>query len=206
MPITYSGYSSNAPFSREIEIFDQELYFAGDDALILTGNDVANPASYMKFGVKKPTMLCDHPIEDGSHVSDHKVIQQRELSLTVVLPELGGGKMIETLERYLTSSQKLIVKCATGVYWNMILIDAPTEITPNNLSRPIYELSFREVLIVSPQVEKGATATTAVAVPKPKRESDASTVRSTAYAADASDENFDAMLKGAIKRERQRWQ
>ena len=201
MPTTnYSGYSTNAPFSREVELFDQERYFAGDaNALILAGRDVANTAAYMKFGVKKPTQLCDHPIENGAVITDHKIVQQRELSLTVALPELGGGKMIEELESYLTSGQKIIVKCATGVYWNMLLIDAPTNITPNNLSRPMYDLSFREVLIVTPEIDRAATnaANQITVVPKPANESDRNTERTTAYASDVSEKNYDLFEKKA---------
>lgn len=45
-----------------------------------------------------------------------------------------------------------MVQCPAGVFANMILESMPVNMTPENVSRPIYELRLREVLIVVPQL------------------------------------------------------
>lgn len=164
-------------FTRIVKLYDQKKMFSGqDNAVIFTGEAIYQP-NYMKFSTKRGSTLCDHPIEDGSLVTDHKIILPREFTLTVAMPEFGGADIIATLERYFEDSEKIMVECATGIYPNMILTDIPTSITPNNLSRPLYDLSFREILIVGAQMMSAVNFNTS----SPE---DSNTEKATAYASE----------------------
>lgn len=184
------GDSLSAPFSREVVLYDQQNYLLGGFAVILRGTGVFTPA-YMKFSDKKTSTLCDHPIEDGSMVSDHKVLMPRDFTLTVALPERYGYGMIKELDAYFKSSEKIIVRCATGVYFNMILTEPAANITPERLSRPLYDLTFREVVVVQPQIEQNASTGTG----KTANEEDQATKRSTAYPAEADEDSSKNIIK-----------
>ena len=171
-----TGETLKAMFSREVVLYDQTQFLAGQKVELLRGRETFK-ADAMEFSDKQTSDICDHPIEDGTPVSDHKIIKPREFTLTVALPAFYGGMVLRTLERYYRTSEKIIVKCATGVYRNMILSEVPVKITPNDLERPKYDLAFREVLIVTPQTEK---TNTPAAAGNPGRAEDKDTVQNTA--------------------------
>ena len=171
-----TGETLRAMFSREVVLYDQAQFLAGQLTELLRGRETFK-ADALNYGDKQTSEMCDHPIEDGTPVSDHKIIKPREFTLTVALPAFYGGMVLRTLERYYKTSSKIIVKCATGVYRNMILTELPVNITPNDLERPKYDLAFREVLIVTPQTEK---VNVPAAAANPGRAEDKDTVQNTA--------------------------
>ena len=185
-----TGESLRAPFSREVLLLDQAAFLNGQRVEILRGTEVYK-ADAMKYSEKRSSEICDHPIENGTPVTDHKIIQPREFTLTVALPALYGGMVLRTLERYFLNSDKIIVKCATGVYRNMILTDKPTNITPNDLERPMYDLELKEVFIVSPEITEVKQAMNPLLV------TDRDTLRTTAVPR-TMDEQTEQNVKVAI--------
>ncbi len=162
-----------SPFVREITLYDQEKYLANaaatagangvvNRAATAVANGVANGAkilqgipfyrsSILRYGIDERSRMCDHPIEDGSIISDHKVKEPISFSCAMAMPEFLGGLVVDELNEIYRESKKVIVQCATGIYMNMILAEKPTNVTPENVSRPIFDLKFREVVIVTPQ-------------------------------------------------------
>ena len=174
-----SGFS---PLSRSITFYDQEQYLAsgkiasGLGALgqalwksvpsasgqgkIFDGIPFYRSAT-LRCGVDQRSRLCDQPIEQGAMITDHKVRMPRTVTCQFVCPGLLTGYTIAQLEQYYQSSNKIVIETPTGVYTNMVLESMPSNMTPENVSRPIYELRFRELLIVRPQ-EPGIDVTGAV--------------------------------------------
>ena len=161
-----------SPFMRTITLYDQEKYLANaanaakadglaDRIATTVADSVNNSAkilqglpfyrsSILKFGIDERSRMCDHPIEDGSVISDHKVKEPTVFSCAMAMPEFLGGLVVDELNDFYRESKKIIVQCATGTYMNMILYEKPTNIAPENASRPIFDLKFREVVIVKP--------------------------------------------------------
>lgn len=108
-------------------------------------------SSVLRCGVDQRARMCDHPIEEGAMVTDHKVRMPRTVTCQFVCPSFLAGYTIEQMNTYYQNSAKIVIEAPTGVYLNMILESMPANMTPENVSRPIYELRFREVLIVKPQ-------------------------------------------------------
>ena len=166
------------PFNRTVTLYDQQKYLDNaavvalqkgrvEKALVGLANDITNGAkifqgipfyrsSVLRYGIEERSRMCDHPIEDGSVISDHKLKDPITFSCALAMPEFLGGLVVDDLKTYYRESLKIIVQCATGVYMNMILAEMPTEITPDKASRPIFDLKFREVMIVSPRREGDA--------------------------------------------------
>ena len=163
-----AGLSS---LSREIVFYDQEKYLK-EEKQVQDMNAVAktlwkaNPlgdhgkifggipffrSAVMRCGVDQRARMCDQPLEQGAMVTDHKMRMPRTITCQFVCPSFLAGFTISQLEQYYQSSAKIVIEAPTGVYLNMILEAEPANMTPENVSRPIYELRFREVLIVKPQ-------------------------------------------------------
>ena len=157
--------------SREIVFYDQEKYLKEEQQmqkLSALGKTVAkaNPladhgkifggipffnSAVMRCGVEQRARMCDQPLEEGAMVTDHEVRHPRMVTCQFVCPSFLAGYTIEQLNQYYNTSAKVVIETPTGVYLNMILEAMPANLTPDNVSRPIYELRFREVLIVKPQ-------------------------------------------------------
>lgn len=163
-----AGLSS---LSREIVFYDQEKYLKEEKAVqdmnaaartLFRANPLGDHgkifggipffrSAVMRCGVDQRARMCDQPLEAGAVVTDHKVRLPRTVTCQFVCPGFLAGYTISQLEQYYQTSAKIVIETPTGVYLNMILESAPANMTPENVSRPIYELRFREVLIVKPQ-------------------------------------------------------
>jgi len=164
-----------SPFMRTVTLYDQEKYLANaaaaagasgvaDRAATAVANAVNNGAKILqgvpfyrsgilRFGIEERSRMCDHPIEDGSVVTDHKVKEPITFTCAMAMPEFLGGLVVDELNDFYRESKKVMIQCATGVYMNMILCEKPTNIAPENASRPIFDLKFREVVIVTPKID-----------------------------------------------------
>ena len=161
-----------SPFTRTLTLYDQEKYLqnaknaanakgliekvvtsivdnTNNGAKIFQGVPFYRSA-VLRFGIDERSRMCDHPIEDGSTITDHKVKEPITFSCALAMPEFLGGMVVDELNDYYRDSKKIIVHCETGIYKNMILCEKPTNITPQNAARPIFDLKFREVVIVKP--------------------------------------------------------
>lgn len=164
-----------SPFMRTVTLYDQEKYLANaaaaagassvaDRVATTVANAVNNGAKILqgvpfyrsgilRFGVEERSRMCDHPIEDGSVITDHKVKEPITFTCAMAMPEFLGGLVVDELNDFYRESKKVMIQCATGVYMNMILCEKPTNIAPENASRPIFDLKFREVVIVTPKID-----------------------------------------------------
>lgn len=94
--------------------------------------------------------MCDFPVESGAMISDHKIIMPRIITVQLVMPGILAGRVIDQLNLYYKQSKKIVIQSFTGIYRNLILESMPVSVKPENVSRPIYDLKFREVLLVEP--------------------------------------------------------
>lgn len=139
-------FTDLAPFLRSITFYDQKK-----------GNQIFNglpifSTAHLNAGVDQTSKLCDFPVESGAQISDHKIRMPRTITCSLVIPSFLGGLVVDQMNEYFRNSAKIMVQCPAGVFPNMILESMPVNMTPENVSRPIYELRLREVLIVLPQL------------------------------------------------------
>lgn len=154
---------------REVTFYDQEkvearsgLDFAQNatTAIAEGGTRLFNGVPFFRSAVlnasaEQTGKLCDFPIENGAVISDHKVREPRRVSCMLVMPVMFAGQVIDQLNEYYHYSKKIIIELPTGVYKNMILESMPVSMNPEDVSRPKFELKFREVLIIEPNYDPG---------------------------------------------------
>ena len=147
-------------FSRNISIYDQEDFEAKAG---LTFNPFNKPkqimygvplyhSGAMSAQVNTESRICENPVEAGFLVADHKVVMPKTIKIRMSMPYYLGNVVIEEIEKYFYTSKKVVLQMPTGVYFNMVLTSLPVNLTPNDVDAPIYDLSFKEIIVVQPQL------------------------------------------------------
>jgi hypothetical protein len=104
--------------------------------------------------------LTEHPIEDGSTISDHGQARPREMSITGIVSEtpltgaVGGPVRIEDALRFLTEAgegvERLTVTTRLGTSSGWVLMSWPHDVTV--LRGLVFELRLRQIRIASATV------------------------------------------------------
>lgn len=171
---TAADLSPLGEYFRNVTFFDQEKMEMGGLFKNLLTADVATAQTILAEGgmrifngvpffrpaplsasADQTGKLCDFPIESGAVISDHKVREPRRFSCLLAMPNALAGQVIDQLNLYYHESKKVVIQAPTGIYSNMILEAMPVNMTPEDVSRPKFELKFREVLIVEPNYDPG---------------------------------------------------
>ena len=126
--------------------------FSGTTEEVLDGNFLM-PTAIMNADVKVESKITTHPVESGVVVSDHKIINPIEISMRIVMPVYLYESVIKQLKDFYNRSEKLVVLTKDGVYKNMIVEKLPHTETPENYDRLVFDIGFKEVLIVDPKAQ-----------------------------------------------------
>lgn len=117
-------------------------------------------ASPLELGIEQTAKFCEQPVENGALITEHKVILPKKVTCSMAMPNFLAGKVINEMQKYYNESKKIIIQCVGGVYMNMIMESMPTLINAQNADRPIYNISFKEVILIEPEnSEKNADET-----------------------------------------------
>lgn len=120
---------------------------------VLTGNMVFS-SSILSCNVIDDSKFCEHPIESGVTITDHKVFNPIEIDIRLSLPNYLYSAVYKELKEIYKKSPKLRIKTQTDWYSNMVLQGLPHEEKPENYDRIIFDLHFKEALIVDPKFIK----------------------------------------------------
>lgn len=115
-------------------------------------------SSIMSCNVIDDSKLCEHPIESGAMVTDHKFFNPVEIDIRLSLPNYIYRSVYKELRQIYEESPKLRIKTKTGWYSDMVLQGLPHEEKPENFDRIIFDLHFKEVKEVEPKYIKLAAS------------------------------------------------
>jgi hypothetical protein len=150
--------------NKNISFYDQEQFlvnskknfwgkigspFVGESDTIFSGIPFYN-ASTLSVQIDQTSKLCDQPIENGAVITEHKVIQPKRVTCSIAMPNFLAGAVINELQKYFYESKKIIIQTVAGTYTNMIVENMPTKMDSSNVDRPIYDVTFRELILVEP--------------------------------------------------------
>ena len=124
---------------------------------ILAGNFLL-ASSIMSCNVIDDSKMCEHPIESGATITDHKIFNPVEIDIRLSLPNYIYRSVYQELRQIYEESPKLRIKTKTGWYSNMVLQGLPHEEKPENFDRIVFDLHFKEVKEVQPKYIKLATS------------------------------------------------
>lgn len=105
-----------------------------------------NNARPLKAGVRPTSQLMNRPAETGIILSDHKIINQVEIELPLMISQDFYGAVYQQIKTAFRNSTLLIVQTRTDVYPNMIIQDMPHAETPDIYDSVVVTLKLKEVL------------------------------------------------------------
>lgn len=104
-----------------------------------------------KATAKVTSKLMEHPVEDGSTITDHRVILPVEIDMPLLLASEDYRSVYQSIRTLFDDCTLLIVQTRTGSYRNMVISDMPSEESADMLDAVPVALRLREVKLVKPQ-------------------------------------------------------
>ena len=110
-------------------------------------------ARAMKCNVVESSKLCDHPIEDGSTISDFKIQLPIEIELIVAVAPQYYSSLYASAQRCKNTSKVLTLQTRAAVYTNLQLVSFAHEETPDVLDVLFLAMKLRQVVVISTQYQ-----------------------------------------------------
>ena len=159
-----AGLALNNSLFRNITFYDQEMVLENENKAKETVADYILSktgrifygipfyhASPLDLSIEQTSKFCENPVENGAVITEHKVKMPVKISCSLAMPNFLSGIVIEEMKEYYNTSKKIIIKCVGGTYMNMILENLPTKMDNSNVDRPIYNVTFKEVILIEPE-------------------------------------------------------
>lgn len=109
----------------------------------------------MTATVYEDARLMEHPLEMGSVIADHIVIEPLEIELPcVVVGEIEYRNTYAAIKTAFTTGTLLTVVTRTGVYSSMVITAMPHQETPKSFNAIEMNLRLRHAMFVQPQSTK----------------------------------------------------
>lgn len=112
----------------------------------------ANPygISYMSAKVNIESDLCDHPVEDGTIITDASIVLPVSAEVEVAMPTLFAERIYAQMEDlFKQKKKKIILQTKYAVYKNLVLQNIEYELEHNTIDRTKFILTLREIQEVS---------------------------------------------------------
>ena len=97
-----------------VGVFDQKTFY-----------QVFSDARPIKAKVNETASVMSHPVEDGTSVTDHKIINPVDIELSMIIDSADYRSVYQIIKRHFTQSTLLIVQTKTDVYRSMIISAMP---------------------------------------------------------------------------------
>lgn len=120
-------------FSDSVAVFNQDF-----EQLFIS-------ARALKASVKENSRIMEHPIENGTVISDHRIILPIEIELTLILSSDDYQDVYKNIKQFYTSSTLLIVQTRSDIYQNQIIASMPHEEDPDQYNILPITLNLRQV-------------------------------------------------------------
>jgi hypothetical protein len=123
------------------------VFDAGFNQLFADGRPI-------KANVKEASKIADHPVEDGTTISDHQVMMPVEIELTLILGSKGEYRdTYNEIRALFRATELLTVQTRTGTYANMVIEAMPHDETADVFDAIPLVVKLREVQLVTAQFQ-----------------------------------------------------
>lgn len=130
----------NNGFNRDVTgIFDQD-----------TLQQLFVNARPMKARIRERSKVMDHPVETGSTLSDHRVIEPVQIELPVIIKSQYYSSTFQQLRSAMINATLLSVQTKACIYPNIIIEELPREEDPEMFNVTVVGVRLREVLFIVP--------------------------------------------------------
>ena len=108
----------------------------------------------MSCKASAPSKMCEHPVENGSVMTDHKVILPKQCTITIAMPAYYQDIVIKEIEKYHKESTPLSVHDSGMIYNNMVITDYPHTTDVKTANRLVFTIEMKEIIVVDPKYVK----------------------------------------------------
>lgn len=124
-----------------------------DEVFIMDSQSYAQMFQFarpLRLRVIEPSQIMKHPLEDGSTITDHLVIEPVKIELTMIF--IGGYKdTVAQFKSTFDQGKLLTIQTKAKAYENMVLTDLPHEEDPDFMNVLMASLRFEEARFVTPE-------------------------------------------------------
>lgn len=127
--------------------------FASDSVAVFTQDfdQVFRAARALKAVVKENSRVMDHPLENGSMITDHRIILPIEIELTLILNSTDYQDVYKTIKQFYTNGTLLVVQTRSDIYENQIIAAMPHDEDPDQYNAIPLILTLRQVQFAQPE-------------------------------------------------------
>lgn len=112
------------------------------------GNQIFVNARPVKVLLRESIRAMQHPVETGQLVSDYKIVNPKELDVSVIISARYYIATYNELKQYFNSSSLIGFAMRVGYALNFIITDMPHQETPEQFDVITMNLHLKEVLFV----------------------------------------------------------
>jgi hypothetical protein len=117
------------------------------------GTQVFVGAEIMKCNVAVMSRIMDHPLENGSPVSDYKILLPVTIELGILIDSTQQNGIYDEIYAAYANSTFLTVRTNADTYSNMVIEALPHDETPEMFGMLQISLRLREVQLVTVQYQ-----------------------------------------------------
>jgi len=107
----------------------------------------------IKASVTETAKLMEHPLETGSVIMDHRVINPVEIELSLVLTGEEYADTYKQIKDTFNGNNLIIVQTKTGSYSNMAIQAMPHEESPDMMDAVPMALKLKEAILIDVQFQ-----------------------------------------------------
>jgi hypothetical protein len=100
--------------------------------------------------VNESSRMMDYPVETGAILTDHHIINQREIELSLIVPSEFYFSTYAQIRNSFLTAQLLTVQTKASVYPNMVIQAMPHEENPDMYDAITIALRLKEIIFVMP--------------------------------------------------------
>lgn len=102
--------------------------------------------TYMDAKVNIESDLCDHPIEDGTLLTDACIILPVSAEVNVAMPTFFAERIYNQMKDLFEKKEsKIILQTKYGIYKNLVIQNMSYELEKNTIDRTVFSLTLREI-------------------------------------------------------------
>lgn len=107
-------------------------------------------ANIMSLHVRPRIDYPEHPLETGTMITDHLVLQPVEITVNVILEKNDYRTVYNDIQNYYYAGKLIGVFARSGGYANMAIREMPHEENPDMYDALSMEITLKEIILVTP--------------------------------------------------------
>lgn len=116
--------------------------------------------SYVKSEVDISSDIAEHPVEDGTVITDTSIINPITVKLSISMPTAFYTRIYQQIFKAYTDKTKIMMKTKFGMIRNLVISAMPFVLDVGTVDRPTIELELHQIIEVKASYTTATIGTT----------------------------------------------